>query len=882
MATKTDVRVRLSAEGQQEVVNAFRRVQTEAAKSKQSAVDASAGFDALKDAAHRMALEFLGFEAALKVFEGIKTAVESSILLATTIEKMEQKTGLAAETLQVFVVAAKRLGIEQESVNKGLGLFAKSMGLLATGAPKATNAVKALFGSADALKGLTTDQQLLKVTDALGKMEAGGKKAYIATQLFGRGGLELIPVLDELSGKGFEATKKKLEELGVAMSDDFVANAHRAEQAIGDLKLASQGIAIQFSSGFLPALTDVAEGFAGAGSKGGSAMKELGREAGEAMKSGILFFGTLAISLQELGNKAIAVGKVIWESSPVARGLHAIRGEHVPTVPELWVGLKDDWSAASANARLQIDALGDIVAEKVQENVKKIKPAGPDGSGAEMTARAKAALAKANLEFAKARSEEELAIYKEANRVAVEDEKARWKAGTESASEYYSHLRTLAAEAADHNKAEIDAEIRLQEGALKAQTDPAKRVEIQKTISELKTKASIADMAAAEMQIRLVREESDEQKKLGEEILGFQAKVDEARGKGHAKELEAIDREAEKFRKDLIQAGESDVDAKVAEFSAVLKAQADFKTAENDAQQLLRTMEIERKNIELSAAAGLISETEKKRELIKLEHDRLPGLQAQLKLMQDIARQSGLPELITQTDEWGLKLREAALQTEAVEHKTKDLGRQLGQALGKDMTSFFSHGIAQAHTFGDAMRSLGQSVVSSLNQMFQQLILKMIQAKLQARLTGGGGGAGGFFGFLSSMIGGAVKKERGGPIHGPSGTDVIPAWLTAGEYVVKRSAAQQPGTRALLDAINFGMGTPPLARSRGPHYAAGGEVTSGGMVLGAGGKNSSAELTVGLDYGLVIKSLEAHPSFGKVVVRHLSENRKAANTALGK
>ena len=88
----------------------------------------------------------------------------------------------------MFGASAKRLGIEQESVSKGLELFAKNMGMLAQGAKAPTEAVKTLFKNANALKGLNTDQQLLKVTDALGKMAAGGEKAAIATALFGRGG----------------------------------------------------------------------------------------------------------------------------------------------------------------------------------------------------------------------------------------------------------------------------------------------------------------------------------------------------------------------------------------------------------------------------------------------------------------------------------------------------------------------------------------------------------------------------------------------------------------------------------------------------------------------------------------------------------------------
>jgi hypothetical protein len=90
---------------------AFRRVQQEAGKSKQSAQDASKGFDQLKDSAHSLAVEFLSYEAGLRIFEGIKGAVESSIEFAASMGKLQEKTGLSAVSLQVWAAAAKRVDV---------------------------------------------------------------------------------------------------------------------------------------------------------------------------------------------------------------------------------------------------------------------------------------------------------------------------------------------------------------------------------------------------------------------------------------------------------------------------------------------------------------------------------------------------------------------------------------------------------------------------------------------------------------------------------------------------------------------------------------------------------------------------------------------------
>ena len=72
--------------------------------------------------------------------------------------------------------------------------------------------------------------------------------------------------------------------------------------------------------------------------------------------------------------------------------------------------------------------------------------------------------------------------------------------------------------------------------------------------------------------------------------------------------------------------------------------------------------------------------------------------------------------------------------------------------------------------------------------------------------------------------GGVVYREKGstGPEFAPMGTDTIPAMLTPGEYVVKRSAAQ--ANAPLLAAINSGESLPAIIEDAISKYP--GEVTS--------------------------------------------------------
>jgi hypothetical protein len=884
MPTK-DYRVRLSAEGQQEVVNAFRRVQQEAGKSKQSAVDASAGFNQLKDAAHSLAAEFLGYETAFRAFEGIKGAVEGSLDFAASMGKLQEKTGLSAVSLQVWAAAAKRVDVSQETVSKGLGLFAKAMGNLQQGSAKATTSLQILLGSAKALNGLTTDEKLHKIVDGLAKMSAGSQRAKITTDLFGKAGLELLPVIDQLGGQGFDKLKDKLQSFGDLLSDNAIKEAKEAEETLGDLKLAGQGLAMQFTEGLLPSITSLAGAlvsFSTGARDGGNSIKELGTKIGETTKNEVFGFVYAMTKAREVMDvmfaDARAAGKVLGSWHPF-RDFKRIRAEE-----------KEDVAQAIADFKQERKALFDAMnagdeAAKSEKTAGAIKAAEHDvevRSAAQISAAERLARAKTGLEMEQARAI--LEVDKETNRAAAEFEKERWNLGIESVTQYYATRRALAKTLADEEKAALDKQIAAQQAALKNESDPAKRLEIQKTIVELQAKADAQRIQREGAIETMVLEEAAERVKLAQGVLAFEDKLAEKQGKGHAAEIAAIDREAEKYRKALTELGgnTSDIDSKVDEFKRVMKAEADFKQAEKEAEDSLRHLEDARKRINDQAEKGAISQAEKRRELIKLDKDELPALQALYAEMQKIATQSGLPELVKDTEQFGVKVDDADAALRKVKTSSKDVGAALEKSLGKDLNKFLTKGIFEAKNFGDAMKGLAMDVASSMAQMFQQLMMKMIQAKLQAKLTSAGGddGGGGFMGFLSGLAG--SEKAAGGEIHGPgTGTsDSVPIWASTGEYVVRAAAVKQPGIRELLQTINSGLVTPRLARSRNPGFAQGG-IVEGGFVTGGRESSPQAQMTVGLDYGLVLKHISAHPDFGRVLVKHLDLNRKAAGAALG-
>jgi hypothetical protein len=130
---------------------------------------------------------------------------------------------------------------------------------------------------------------------------------------------------------------------------------------------------------------------------------------------------------------------------------------------------------------------------------------------------------------------------------------------------------------------------------------------------------------------------------------------------------------------------------------------------------------------------------------------------------------------------------------------------QVSQLLGRIAT--------QAQSLGRMPVMLNvQPALEALAQLSR--MIQLVAAQLQAlslMVGGGGGGAGG-------GGGGPIRRfASGGLVTGPGGTDVIPALLTAGEFVLSRSAAQTLGTSFLeaLNSVSPAVPSPPGVRGAG-------------------------------------------------------------------
>jgi len=202
-------------------------------------------FTALKGA-------FAGLAAAVGVMK-LADMVENVIDAGDKMNKLSQKTGVSVETLSMFSQAAKLSDVAIEDMAKAFGKYEVAVSKANTGSKEIAAAFSVLGISAKDLKSTSVEELLLRTSDAFSKMADGPTKARLAVDLFGKAGIEMIPMLN----MGRDA----IEELGVKMSKDFAARAENFNDTLTMIRAKTKLMTTSMVSELLPTLQEIASAF---------------------------------------------------------------------------------------------------------------------------------------------------------------------------------------------------------------------------------------------------------------------------------------------------------------------------------------------------------------------------------------------------------------------------------------------------------------------------------------------------------------------------------------------------------------------------------------------------------------------------------------------
>lgn len=852
MATNPDVRIRLSAEGVQEVVSALKQVQAQSQKTADQAKNIGGGFEAATKGIQVLRSGIVALSGAIATLGGIGLAKN----LADSAEQLgraSQQTGIAVEELSRLAYAAKTVRVEADALYDSLNDFAEKMFDAAAGSGDGADALKAMGFSADyAKKNINNLPKILgDIADKFAGYKDGAAKTALAVKLFGDAGKALVPLLSQGSA-GIRELMAESDKLGATIGDDTVKEAIKFNTELAKLTESAKGFAQTILGPTMGALNQLIDKFKAARKEGATVAESV--------------FGALASSNDKktLQEARAELDKLMQTKADVesGKGFFGIKG----TASSMLIGqitlakkAVADLEKAEAEAAKTLGGFG----KDAFDNQKK--PDAPDlslGKDAENKAKAAQASAAATA----AATERELALLRLRNTMTDAAQRADYEDSLTSLKKY--HADRLARIEAENAKELTVAQKKLD--AAKAIALTADATAADKTNKDAAIKAASDNITSVEVQNAQRVQEAErahltELKALNEERRQVELQQMQASGQREEAAIAALNEEIQKYEELLKKIGDvskADIERLTGEQRSKGMGRINFDNAKEDGTKNLNTIDEKKAGIERDLSTGKLWSFEAEAQILELERQRIPVLEEMYAKMKAAADQSKDPALIEQARQMSIAIEDAKAKTDEYGQAMADLKQAGFDAAVQGFSTFLSDITSGNKSIADSFQSLAGSVVQAL----QQMLIKMIAVKAMRAA----------FGMMGIPIpAGAVAAATGGHITGPgTGTsDSIPAWLSNGEFVVRAAAVQAVGLDALHE-INR-KGRLPTARVSGFSAAHVSKYADGGLVGSAeGSQGGASSLTVGLDDGLVLKKLQT-PAGQKLILEAIGQQRRA-------
>lgn len=191
---------------------------------------------------------------------GVVAMANKTAETTDVIDKMSQKIGLSKQGYQEWAYVMGQNGMEVDKLQNGMKTLRSRMDAVA-GGNKDTAATFAKLGiSLTDASGKTKDQETVmnETIRALADVKDGTEKASLATELFGKSGLEMMPMLNGGSA-GIDDLTKRAHDLGLVLSDETVTAGVKLGDTMDDVKQSFGAMATQLGATVMPLVQQFAD-----------------------------------------------------------------------------------------------------------------------------------------------------------------------------------------------------------------------------------------------------------------------------------------------------------------------------------------------------------------------------------------------------------------------------------------------------------------------------------------------------------------------------------------------------------------------------------------------------------------------------------------------
>ena len=289
-----------------------------------------------------------------------KNATEYTVQAAMDTKKMTRETGIATEESSRLLYVTGRLGMDAATTSKNFGIFSKQITATVQASDPAKTALGQLGVSVKDTSGKTKQFNtiLLETADKFKSMPDGPEKTALAMQLFGKGGKDMLKILNQGSD-GIEKLQKRADELGLTLNAQTVGQVADYIAAQKDLKDTQNALKIAIGTQTLPIMTAFQQKLAGV------AQAALGTDGPiKTITANVLAFGGPLLTatgglLAFIANGRIALAglQLTWVTTAASTSAAWVASMASMTASAVATGASAAWSAGVAGAAWVANAI---------------------------------------------------------------------------------------------------------------------------------------------------------------------------------------------------------------------------------------------------------------------------------------------------------------------------------------------------------------------------------------------------------------------------------------------------------------------------------------------------------------------------------------------
>jgi len=201
--------------------------------------------------------------ALVGAFHSLKESVHKALEAADRMDELSEMIGTSTEKLSALKLAADLNGVSMEALTTNMGKLGKAMTeSVSDPASTAARTFAAMGISATDASGKLRpiNDVFTDIANKFAGYQDGAAKVTLATNLFGRAGVQMIPILN-MGAAGLAQMGDEARRLGLTVETETGKKAAAFNDTMTKLSRVWDGLVIQIAAKLLPTLQQVADWF---------------------------------------------------------------------------------------------------------------------------------------------------------------------------------------------------------------------------------------------------------------------------------------------------------------------------------------------------------------------------------------------------------------------------------------------------------------------------------------------------------------------------------------------------------------------------------------------------------------------------------------------